>query len=134
MEKGIRILLIEDTPEDVRFAEIQFKQIFGNNHSLEVTDYYSKALLLLEKKSFDIIILDLSLPDSKGLDNFKYILRSHNIPVIIYTGLDDELVRSGALKHGAMDYLIKGKTSNEALKESISKSIREHSHRSKIRP
>src|SRR3984957_9400162 len=104
MEKGIRILLIEDTPEDVRFAQIQFKQIFGNSHSLEVTDYFSKALLLLEKNSFDIIILDLSLPDSNGLDSFKYVLKSYNIPVIIYTGLDDELVRSGAIKYGAMDY------------------------------
>jgi DNA-binding response OmpR family regulator len=134
MEKVIRILLIEDVPGDIRFAQIQFKQIFGDNHTVEVADYFSKALQLLQKKPFDIIILDLSLPDSKGLDNYKNILKSYNIPTIIYTGLSDELVKSEALKYGAMDYLIKGKTTYETLKESIINSIKQYSdtHKKKL--
>ena len=133
MEKEIRILLIEDVQEDIRFAQIQFKQIFGDKHTVEVADYFSRALQLLKKKSFDIIILDLSLPDSKGLDNFKNILKSHNIPTIIYTGLSDEFVKNEALRYGAMDYLIKGKTTNDNLKESIVKSIKEYSDRHKTK-
>jgi len=123
MEKIIRILLIEDVPEDVRFVQIQLKQIFGDKHTVEVADYFSKAVQLLQVKTFDIIILDLSLPDSKGLDNFKNIRDSFNIPVIIYTGLDNELVKNEALKNGAMDYLIKGKTITSALKTSITNSV-----------
>jgi len=123
MEGIIRILLIEDVPEDVRFAQIQLMQIFGNKHTVEVADYFSKAVQLLQSKPFDIIILDLSLPDSKGLESFKNIRDSYNIPVIIYTGLDNELVKSEALKNGAMDYLIKGKTITSTLKTSIANSI-----------
>jgi two-component system cell cycle sensor histidine kinase/response regulator CckA len=123
MEKEIRILLIEDVPEDIRFAQIQFKQIFGNKHTVDVADYFSKAVQLLQIKPFDIILLDLSLPDSKGLNSFKNIHRSYNIPVIIYTGLDNELVKMEALKYGAMDYLIKGKTAIDTLKASIVNSI-----------
>lgn len=134
MEKEIRILLIEDVPEDIRFAQIQLNTIFGSNHTLEVSDYFSKAIQLLQRKSFDIIILDLSLPDSKGLNSFEQLVNSYNIPIIIYTGLDDELIKSAAMKHGAMDYLIKGKTTNNALKESIVKSISRYpgSHGAKL--
>ncbi len=123
IEKGVRILLIEDVPEDIRFAQIQLKQIFGSKHSVDVADYFSKALRLLQIQSFDIIILDLSLPDSKGLDSFKNIRDSYNIPVIIYTGLDNELVKTEALKSGAIDYLIKGKTNSHELKTSIANGI-----------
>jgi len=123
MEKFIRILLIEDIPEDVRYAQIQLKQIFGDRHTVDVVDYFSKAVQQLQIKTFDIIILDLSLPDSRGLDNFKNILDSYNTPVIIYTGLDNELVKSEALKYGAVDYLIKGHTNTNTLKTSIANSI-----------
>src|ERR1700722_446374 len=119
IEKEVAILLIEDVPEDIRFAQIQFKQIFGDKHTVDVADYFSKAVQLLQIKSFDIILLDLSLPDSKGLNSLKNIYGSYNIPVIIYTGLDNELVKIEALKYGAMDYLIKGKTTIDTLKASI---------------
>jgi len=123
VKKEISILHVEDSPEDVRFAEIQFKNIFGSKHTVEVSAYFSKALALVQKKSFDIIILDLSLPDSQGLTNFTKLLKSCNIPIIIYTGLDNELVKNEAMQIGAMDYLIKGKTTEERLKASILNSI-----------
>ena|SRR5438552_2274129 len=127
MEKKIKILLIEDIPEDIRYAEIVFEKMFGNNHILEVADYFSKAIILLTEKSFDIIILDLSLPDSKGLINFKKLVKSFSTPVIIYTGLTDEFIKSEAMTFGAMDYLVKGKTNDDTLKESIVNSIIQYS-------
>lgn len=76
MEKDIKILLIEDVPEDARFAEIQFRKIFGNKHTVQVRDYFSNAMQLLKVKTFDIIILDLSLPDSRGLTNFGKLVKT----------------------------------------------------------
>ena len=127
MEKETKILLIEDVLEDIRYAEIQFEIMFGSKHTIDVCDYFSKAMQLLQKKSFDIIILDLSLPDSNGLNSLKKLSDSYSIPIIIYTGLTDELVKAEAMRNGAMDYLIKGKTSTDALKASIANSIIEHS-------
>jgi DNA-binding response OmpR family regulator len=125
MQKVIRILLIEDVPEDIRFTEIQLNKSFGSSYDLKVTEYFSKALQLLEQASFDIIILDLSLPDSKGLLNFKKLVKTFDIPIIIYTGLSDETIKDEAMKSGAMDYLIKGQTSSFILKQSIIKCISE---------
>ncbi len=127
MEKVTKILLIEDVLEDIRYAEIQFEIMFGNNFTMDVCDYFSKAIQLLQKKSFDIIILDLSLPDSKGLSSMKKLSDSYSIPIIIYTGLTDELVKAEAMRNGAMDYLIKGKTATNTLKASIVNSIIQYS-------
>jgi DNA-binding response OmpR family regulator len=126
MPKIIRILLIEDVPEDIKFAEIQLDKILGSSYTLKVCDYFAKALQLLKKDNFDIIILDLSLPDSQGLTNFKKLSKTHNIPIIIYTGLSNEAIKNEAMESGAMDYLIKGKTSNDILKQSILNSIAQY--------
>ena len=89
--------MIEDVLEGIRYAEIQFEIMFGNKYTIDVCDYFSKAIQLLQKKSFDIIILDLSLHDSNGLNSFKKFSDSYSIPIIIYTGLTDELVKAEAM-------------------------------------
>lgn len=129
MEKKIRILLIEDVPEDIRYTEIVLGKIFGDRHTLEVSDYFAKAMNLVKERSFDIIILDLSLPDSKGLTNFKRLVNSCAVPIIIYTGLSDDSIKSETMKLGAMDYLVKGKTNDDMLKDSIVNSIIQYSLR-----
>ncbi len=115
----IKILLVEDSIEDAKFASIQLRQSFADEHTLQTTDYFSKAISLVLKNTFDVIILDLSLPDSRGLNTLRELIESCTIPIIIYTGLTDELIKAEALKCGASDYLIKGQTSSLLLKESI---------------
>ncbi|MEO5643133.1 MAG: response regulator [Bacteroidia bacterium] len=119
MAEKIKILLVEDSIEDAKFASIQLRQSFGEDSVLQTTDYFSKATALVAENKFDLIILDLSLPDSRGLNTFKELLASCNIPIIIYTGLTDELIITQAKKAGASDYLIKGETSAAKLKASI---------------
>lgn len=119
----IKILLVEDVPEDIRFVELQLQELFGDGHTLIISEYFSNALQLSEKNTFDVILLDLSLPDSKGLTNFRKLLKSTSTPVIVHTSLSDESIKSEAIKLGAKDYLIKGQTSNTALKKNIVKSI-----------
>lgn len=119
MAERIKILLVEDSIEDAKFASIQLRQSFGEDHSLHITDYFSKASTLIAEEVFHVIILDLSLPDSRGLNTFRELLNSCNVPVIIYTGLMDESIKADALKSGASDYLIKGETSAGALRQSI---------------
>jgi DNA-binding response OmpR family regulator len=125
MRDIIKILLIEDSPEDAEFASVQLRQSFGEQHALMTCDYFSKAAQLIAENSFDIIILDLSLPDSRGLSTFRDLVNSCNVPIIIYTGLSDELIKADAIRSGARDYLIKGETSKSELKNSILNSLRE---------
>lgn len=124
MEEKINTLLIEDNPGDARLIEIYLKESFDNIFTLETADYLSKALELLESNTFNIIILDLSLPDSDGLDTFRKIHdKAPETPIIVLTGMEDEAMGISAMKLGAQDFLVKGKLKINDLKRSIKYSI-----------
>ena len=127
MQEILKILLVEDNPADARWVDIQLHESFGTGYILETCDYLSRALTLLEKNIYDIILLDLSLPDSDGLNGLSKILANYaECPIIIFTGLLDESVGIEAVQLGAQDYLIKGKINSHILKRSINYSIERH--------
>lgn len=124
MEEQINILLVEDNPGDVRLLDVYLKYSFNTVYSLSTVAFLSKALEMLEQNSFDIVILDLSLPDSKGLDTFKRAYEhSPQIPIIVLTGFEDESTGINAMKLGAQDFLIKGNVNGKELSRSINYSI-----------
>ena len=76
----------------------------------------SEGLSMLTNERFDVVLLDLNLPDSNGLDTVRnFLSKSNNVPVIVLTGLDDETTGLNAVQVGAQDYLIKGKTDGGLL-------------------
>lgn len=108
----LTLLVIEDNPADVRLIQEillennQYKQ----NFSFEFVhaDTLKKALTLLAEMSFDIILLDLSLPDSQNLTTIEEIKQvTYNVPIVILSGLIDESIAVEAMQHGAQDYLLK---------------------------
>lgn len=124
MEEQINILLVEDNPGDVRLLDVYLKSSFNNTFSLYTTELLSKGLEMLEHNTFNIIILDLSLPDSEGLDTFKKVYsHSPHIPIIVLTGFEDESTGINAMKLGAQDFLIKGSVNGKELSRSINYSI-----------
>jgi len=124
MDEKINILLIEDNPGDARLIDIYLKESFDNIFTLLTADYLSKGIELLEKQSFTIIISDLSLPDSDGLETFKKIHeKAPDTPIIVLTGMEDEEMGINAMKLGAQDFLVKGKLKIGSLKRSITYSI-----------
>ena len=127
MEEKIKILLIEDNDADARLVDIHLKQSFGDGYQLETHSYLSKALKVLGKSIVDIIIVDLSLPDTVGMEAFtKVFEKSPKCPIIILTGLDDESMGVEAVRLGAQDFLIKGKASANSLKRSINYSLQRY--------
>ncbi|MBI3620723.1 MAG: EAL domain-containing protein [Nitrospirae bacterium] len=118
----INILLIEDNPGDVRLL----REILGEDEdqdvecNLVVADRLSKGLELLINQSIQIVLLDLSLPDSNGFESFNK-LQSHapGLPIVILSGLLDRTVALQAVQKGAQDYLIKGQASRELLVRAI---------------
>ncbi|MGZ4034901.1 MAG: PAS domain-containing protein, partial [Bacteroidia bacterium] len=107
-----------------RLLDVYLKGSFSNGFSLSTTPFLSKALELLENNSFNIIILDLSLPDSSGLSTFKKMYdHSPETPIIVLTGHQDESTGLNAMKLGAQDFLIKGKVDGKELARSINYSI-----------
>lgn len=127
MTEKINILLVEDNPGDARLIDIFMKEAFGGDYTLSVCEDLSSGLKKITEGAFDIIIADLSLPDSDGLDTFKKIHEhAPEIPTIVLTGLEDESVGINAMKFGAQDFLIKGKLKSKGLKRSIDYSIERH--------
>jgi len=110
MDKNvIKILLIEDNPGDVRLIEEILRESKTSGFELESADRLSAGIKFLEKKRFDIVLLDLGLPDSQGIYAVLRIVESFPaMPVIVLTGLSDEAVGLDAISKGAQDYLTKG--------------------------
>ena len=112
----ISILLVEDNPADV----VLFKEMLGKTNTVkfELThcNTLGSALTLLSEGSFGVILLDLSLPDGKGLDT---VIRTHaavpDAPIVVMSGLGDEELAVRALHAGAQDYLVKGQVDGNLL-------------------
>jgi PAS domain S-box-containing protein len=115
----LKIFLVEDNPGDV-FIIKDFLTNSGFKHILSQTSRLSEARRLSEEQEFDVILLDLGLPDSFGLETLRNMVASKNkAPIIVLTGLDDEVVAVESLKEGAQDYLVKNRLNSEYIIHAI---------------
>lgn len=104
----IRILLIENNPDYVVLMREMLANVGEASFSLECADDLSTALERLKKKDVDIVLLDLWLPDSRGLDTFANVhSRAPDVPIIILSALKDRRLAAEAIEAGAQDYLVK---------------------------
>jgi signal transduction histidine kinase/CheY-like chemotaxis protein len=112
----IRALLIEDNPADARLVKELLRGARGARFEIEWADRLAGGLERLEPGGIDVVLLDLSLPDCRGLET---IVRVHGrvpqVPIVVLTGLGDESVMLEAVRNGAQDYLEKGRLDAESL-------------------
>lgn len=115
-DKTIKALLVEDNPADARLVTEMLKAAREVRFVLEKADRLSLAMEALSRGPFDVILLDLSLPDSMGLESFTKIHHSFNyLPIIVFTGLNDEELALKAVREGAQDYIVKGGLESDLL-------------------
>jgi len=116
----LEILIIENSPGDLRLITEMLDEITTIKFYLSHVDRLSKASEYLESKTYDLILVDLILPDGYGLDTLIIVQKQNpEIPIIVLTGLDDEDLATSALHHGAQDYLVKGQFNSKLLLKSI---------------
>ena len=116
----IKVLLIEDNVGDYELILKMLDSSEIAEFELTHTSRLTSGLRLLESGKFDIILLDLGLPDSVGFESFKSTLELHPaIPIIILTGLTNEQTGIQAIKYGAQDYLVKGEFNGKLLVRAI---------------
>ena len=116
----ITILIIEDNPGDVRLIKEALAETNGQYSDLKYADRLSESLKKISENTIDIVLLDLSLPDSAGLETITGINeKNKDIPLIILTGTADLDVANRALGIGAQDYLVKGQFDGATLSRSI---------------
>ena len=130
----IQVLLIEDNPVDVVFLREALGQDALNSFDLTAVERLHTAIEALQNNSFDIILLDLGLPDAQGLGIFTRIHRLlPEIPKIILSGLTDEALALQAVQVGAQDYIMKGTAGFSAAARAIRYAIERNKGQQQLR-
>jgi PAS domain S-box-containing protein len=120
----IRVLLIEDNPGDARLVREMLIETGINKFNLEHVERISEGLNRLRQDNFQVILLDLSLLDSHGLEIVDRVCNvAPYVPVLVLTGLDDETLAIRAVQNGAQDYLVKGQMVGNQLVRAIRHAI-----------
>src|SRR5208283_3392771 len=133
MNKTIRILLIEDNPGDARLLKEMLREA-DVRFELECIDRLSSGIAKVKSVGFDVILLDLGLPDSQGLDTLTRLNEIRpEAPIIVLTGLADEVVGIQAVQEGAQDFLVKGQVDKHMLFRSINYAIGRKKIEEKVR-
>jgi PAS domain S-box-containing protein len=108
----IHALVVEDDPDDVLLLKDALSEVSMGRVKLDCVDRLSRALIQLGGQSYDVILLDLNLPDSRGLDTLNTAVRSFpRLPIVVLSGLADDAITVEAVRRGAQDYLVKGEIS-----------------------
>lgn len=122
--RPLRIGLVEDNPGDARLITEMLREppalAFAMTHSTSI----DQLLENLAREPVDVLLLDLGLPDSQGITTFHRINdRAPVVPIVIFSGVEDEQLAAEAVSAGAQDYLVKGHIDSYLLKRSIRYSI-----------
>jgi PAS domain S-box-containing protein len=121
---GLVILTVEDNPSDLFLLEHMLRSSDLEIGQLYSTDTIAEAFRLLEEREIQLVLLDLSLPDSWGIHSYMQLKPVvQRIPVIILTGLSDTKVALEAIKEGAQDYLVKSELTDGLLAKTIQYSL-----------
>jgi PAS domain S-box-containing protein len=118
MEERVKVLLVEDDPASARLIRELFRDLPGNPFDVHHVDHLASALNHAE--GTDIVLLDLMLPDSAGLETVKKFVGAHpTLPVVVLTTLNDDQTGVAAVQAGAQDYLFKGEVEGPLLARAL---------------
>ena len=132
--EAVEVLLIEDNPGDARLIQEMLSEASQDRYQLECADRLSKGLERLGNGGIDIVLLDLGLPDSQGIDAFEQVqAQAPVLPIIVLTGFDDEVLAIEAIRHGAQDYLVKGDVDSTVLYRAVRHAVERKHLEGKLR-
>jgi two-component system, cell cycle response regulator len=123
----VKVLLVEDNRDYAWMLRLVLAETNSNNFQLTHVEQLSDALSHLGDTKFDVILLDLSLPDSQGYETFnKAYDLAPDVPIVVMTAIDDKQLALRAVREGAQDYLVKGDTDVTQLVRSIQYAVERH--------
>ncbi len=123
----IRILLVEDNPGDARLVQETLAEVSHPRFQITHVERLSQARRVLGRETFDLVLLDLFLPDKPRLGTLIEIHdQASKVPIVVLTGADDEMLAIWSLEEGAQDYLVKGRMDSDSLVRCIRYAIERH--------
>lgn len=134
LHETVKVLMVEDNPGDVLLVRAMLDEVRTGGFDLISVGRLDAAEERLAGEEFDVILLDLSLPDSHGLETVGRVRSvAPHTPVVVLSGTDDEAVAIQALQSGAQDYLIKGRGDGDVVTRSIRYAIERERAESALR-
>lgn len=126
-DKPIKVLLIEGSPDDAELIREMLAEAGRIGFELQRVDRLSRVATRLARGAFDVILLDLALPDSRGLDTFaQAYAHAPGVPIVVLSSVADEEAAIRAVREGAQDYLVKNQTDSGQLVRAIRYAIERH--------
>src|SRR5438445_501056 len=124
VEQAMHVALVEDNPGDARLVREMLREAWPGSLTLAHYERLADALNKLSELQPACILLDLSLPDAEGLDAVSRVTAiMPEVPVVVLTGRDDEVLALEAVQAGAQDYLLKGRVDGSLLSRTIKYAI-----------
>ena len=134
-DEALQLLLIEDNPGDARLIQemlhgaeelakrVRSDELSGQTPEISRETRLEEALETLAVEHIDIVLLDLNLPDSKGLSTLETVHEASETPIVVLTGVRDQQVGVDAIQRGAQDFLVKDEVTSELLIRTIHHAI-----------
>jgi len=117
---ALRVLLVEDSASDAVLLQEHLLDVGFERFEVTHVERLTEALDRLGKQTFDVVLLDLSLPDSCGVETLLRTQReAPGVPLVVLTGLSDQMLAIEAVRQGVQDYLIKGQTDERQIARAI---------------
>ncbi len=111
-----RVLLVEDDPGDAELVQISLRRAHETRYDVWHVETLGDAQACLGRDDFDLVLLDLSLPDASGPWPFHALHEAHpDLPIVVFTRFDEVEVGARLLHEGAQDHLVKGQMSGDVL-------------------
>ncbi len=119
-DTAIKVFMIEDNLKDTYLIRHMLEISTNPKFVISHVQRLSEGLAQLKDRHFDVVLLDLGLPDSQGIDTLRKVHDKDTVvPIIVLTGLDDQEIATQAIRFGGQDYLIKGQLDSGLLMRSI---------------
>ena len=133
VSRALRILVVEDNPADADIIREVLPTTGPVSFHVESVARLSASLTRLQHEDIDLVLLDLGLPESQGLQTLHQLHQAApDVPVIILTGTDDRELGIAAVQAGAQDYLVKGQVNEHLLVRSIQHALERHKTAAKL--
>ena len=126
-DTSLSILLVEDNPGDARLLREALQEIDARTFALEHCDSLTQALQALIQRKYDLGVLDLGLPDARGLEVVRRVREAApDMALVVLTALDDEELAIQSLQEGAQDYLVKADVDSGSLWRALRYALERH--------